>query len=373
MPPKQADNTRSKLADKIWAALNLNTKQTKGVGAVQVQKVTWRQGNTGKLSTETALAATFSFAALLVAILYQNFDDAMIWMEWIESYKIFNGNVSWLDFCGSCIVCHGFRTSLERSIKAGDQRILNMCKTAFGCYATTICTCTFLQFGGTTTTGAILGQNPSWLAGTHVFSAFLLAWWLTFCSPFDIWHNSMKTPWLMIPIKAFATISSAHAITSWGMEKALNAEHERMRKSVWAALLCGFTSGSFGWVVVSYFETGGSAIVASAPTWAMQRAWYLVWVYYGLTDPHGILQHSRQAVGSHLQDISPVLSTLLLMKPISKSAGKVVVATCCLVLQFALDICCYDLLIHLNRFFAIFWRTIAPLKIDRVYVPPKSD
>ncbi|EKX53476.1 hypothetical protein GUITHDRAFT_101177 [Guillardia theta CCMP2712] len=309
MPPKQADNTRSKLADKIWAALNLNTKQTK----------------------ETALAATFSFAALLVAILYQNFDDAMIWMEWIESYKV--------DI---------------RSIKAGDQRILNMCKTAFGCYATTI-----------------VGYDSS--LGTHVFSAFLLAWWLTFCSPFDIWHNSMKTPWLMIPIKAFATISSAHAITSWGMEKALNAEHERMRKSVWAALLCGFTSGSFGWVVVSYFETGGSAIVASAPTWAMQRAWYLVWVYYGLTDPHGILQHSRQAVGSHLQDISPVLSTLLLMKPISKSAGKVVVATCCLVLQFALDICCYDLLIHLNRFFAIFWRTIAPLKIDRVYVPPKSD
>uniref|UniRef100_A0A7S0I0V3 Uncharacterized protein n=1 Tax=Hanusia phi TaxID=3032 RepID=A0A7S0I0V3_9CRYP len=368
MPPKAADDTKNKLANRLWAALNLNTKKTKGTGAVQVHRVTWRDGTTGKPSTETALVATFSFAALLVAVVYQNFHDAMIWMEWIESYKIFNANVSWLDFCGSCVVCHAFRVSLEKSIKAGDARIINMCKTAFGCYATTICTCTFLQFGGTTTTGAILGQYPSWLAGTHVFSAFLLAWWLTFCSPFDIWHFWMKTPWLMIPIKAFATISSAHAITSWGMEKALNAEHERMRKSVWAALLCGFTSGSFGWVVVSYFETGGSAIVASAPSWAMQRAWYLIWLYYALTDPHGVLR----AVGARLEGISPVLS-MLMMSPVSKSAGKVVVATCCLVLQFALDICCYDLLPHLNKFFAIFWRAIAPLKMDRVYIPPRSE
>eukprot|EP00960_Hanusia_phi_P044490 756670-Hanusia_phi.AAC.6 len=91
-------------------------------------------------------------------------------------------------------------------------------------------------------------------------------------------------------------------------------------------------------------SSGGSAIVASAPSWAMQRAWYLIWLYYALTDPHGVLR----AVGARLEGISPVLS-MLMMSPVSKSAGKVVVATCCLVLQFALDICCYDLLPHLNK------------------------
>eukprot|EP00960_Hanusia_phi_P044488 756670-Hanusia_phi.AAC.4 len=65
MPPKAADDTKNKLANRLWAALNLNTKKTKGTGAVQVHRVTWRDGTTGKPST-----------------------DAMIWMEWIESYKV---------------------------------------------------------------------------------------------------------------------------------------------------------------------------------------------------------------------------------------------------------------------------------------------
>jgi len=41
----------------------------------------------------------------------------------------------------------------------------------------------------------------------------------------------MRNPWVHIPIKSFATISAAHAVTSWGLEKAIVADHERMRKS----------------------------------------------------------------------------------------------------------------------------------------------
>eukprot|EP00961_Rhodomonas_salina_P010857 145240-Rhodomonas_salina.1 len=55
----------------------------------------------------------------------------------------------------------------------------------------------------------LLGQNASWAAGTHVWSALLLAWWLTFSFPGDLWYKAMHTPFLFLPLKIGQTIRSA--------------------------------------------------------------------------------------------------------------------------------------------------------------------
>jgi hypothetical protein len=56
---------------------------------------------------------------------------------------------------------------LGRSIKENDSRTISLHSTLLSHHVVTIFTCTFLQFGGTTTTGIFLGQNPSWAAGAH--------------------------------------------------------------------------------------------------------------------------------------------------------------------------------------------------------------
>ena len=148
-------------------------------------------------------------------------------------------------------------------------------RTAVGFYAQTMIKCNFLQFGGTTVTALILGQPASWL-NTHVWAAFIVAYWLVFCSPGDVWFKLLDHGWLLLPIKAAATISAAHALSSWGLDKALTAEHPRIQKSVWGALLCGFASGSLGGMVAGVAEEGEAWLTTKAPTWPQQRAFYMV-------------------------------------------------------------------------------------------------
>ena len=86
---------------------------------------------------------------------------------------------STLDFCGSLMACRRYRIAirLQRGRKSWFE---------------TLVASTLLQFGGTTLTGMFLGQIPSWTLGNHVFVALLLAWWLTFFSPFDIYWKLTK-------------------------------------------------------------------------------------------------------------------------------------------------------------------------------------
>ena len=65
-----------------------------------------------------------------------------------------------------------------------------------------------------------------------VLSAFFLAYWLVFCSPKDIWFKLLKQGAILVPLKAFETIRYGVLISTLGMDKALVAEHPKMRQSV---------------------------------------------------------------------------------------------------------------------------------------------
>ncbi|KAJ1496407.1 hypothetical protein T484DRAFT_1759693, partial [Baffinella frigidus] len=164
-----------------------------------------------------------------------------------------------------------------------------------------------------------------------------------------------------------------HAVTSWGLEKAVTSEHPRMHNSVFGALVCGYLSGSMGWMVVAYFESGGALIRSSAPTWAMQRTFYMVPLYYLLTDPHGLMAETRKGAAMWVTDATGVTVP---WEAFSKSAGKVVIASCHLVFMYTLDICGLDLLPLLNNFLSKVTILIAPSNMDLPFhykpVPEKS-
>ena len=146
-------------------------------------------------------AALFAVALVGFVNFVWSFEGAKSLMVRLESLKVCFGLFSLLDFCGSCVTCFNYRNEATRMIEAGDERLLLIYRTGVGFYAQTLLKCNFLQFGGTTVTALALGQAPSWLAGTHVFSAFLLAYWLVFCSPGDVWFRLLRQGYLLVPIK----------------------------------------------------------------------------------------------------------------------------------------------------------------------------
>lgn len=169
--------------------------------------------------------------ALIALVRFWTFDGAMAGMAWIETYKAIYGRINFLDFCGSTVTIFNYRCEAERHIRAGDERLMRLYRSYIGFYAHTILKCNFLQFGGSAVTAILLGQAPRWLTDSSAFSAFLLAYWLVFCSPGDLWFKMLQQG-LMVPMNIFNTVRVAHALSSWGVDKSLNAEHPKIRKSV---------------------------------------------------------------------------------------------------------------------------------------------
>jgi hypothetical protein len=239
---------------------------------------TWQPGRdqqAGVVAYPAVKIVLFSLGLIAFVLLYWTFEAAMGAMQWIEGFRVAFGLISFLDFCGSTVTCYNYRCEAQRLTRAGDERLRMIHRTAVGFYAQTMIKCNFLQFGGTTITALILGQPASWL-NTHVWAAFIVAYWLVFCSPGDVWFKLLDHGWLLLPIKTAATISAAHALSSWGLDKALTAEHPRIHTSVWGALLCGFASGSMGGLVAGVAEEGEAWLTTKAPTWPMQRTFYMV-------------------------------------------------------------------------------------------------
>ena len=107
------------------------------------------------------------------------------------------------------------------------------------------------QFGGTTLAHVfILGQAPSWVASHTAWPALALAWWLTFGCPMDLWYKHVANSKLLAyPLGVVTGISTAHAVTSWGMEKALSAHHPAAAASLLAAVLSGALSACGGGIM----------------------------------------------------------------------------------------------------------------------------
>lgn len=144
--------------------------------------------------------------------------------------------VSVLDLSGSVLVCLRLRTVGDPDRKRS--------------WLETLLSCTLMQFGGTTLTGLLLGQTPSWILSHNAFPALLLAWWLTFYCPGDVYFSSFtksglaKTVFLPV-VTLLSAVSSGHAVTSWGMDKALsNAYHKNAERIAQSALTC-ILAGTF--------------------------------------------------------------------------------------------------------------------------------
>lgn len=119
-----------------------------------------------------------------------------------------------------------------------------------------------MQFGGTTLTALLLGQPPGWLLSYKSTTSYLLAWWLIFYSPYDIFWNFINLSFISyyfeLIFSFFLSISSAHAITSWGMDKVFfNSFHipkKDISESIMLALLTSVLSSNGGGIICNFLS-----------------------------------------------------------------------------------------------------------------------
>lgn len=183
------------------------------------------------------------------------------------------------DLFSSAIVCFGYRG-----------------RAAFPkSWIETLVACTMLQFGGTTLTGLILGQTPSWLSSNKAWPSLALLWWFTFCCPLDLWYRLMRNDLVRGVVAVFAWLSTAHSISTWGADKALGADHVRATRSVLCAVACGTVSACGGGICSQVFNihqprwncmTGETPEWCVKPSFALQKSLACSVLYYFLLDPH---------------------------------------------------------------------------------------
>lgn len=203
--------------------------------------------------------------------------------------------LSVLDFAGSLMACRMYRISLAKN-KISKK------------WSETLVSCTLIQFGGTTLTGFVLGQAPSWTIGNHVYASFLVAWWLTFFSPYDLYwklteHKVSDLYWFLVGF--VGSISRGHAVCAWGVDKAmyndLQVNSAAIQQSVLLCILCGALSGSGGGIFNDFFAlcTTGSFTMKKSPrlfqinnyvtSAGLNRSFLLATLYYLLTSKNSCI------------------------------------------------------------------------------------
>jgi hypothetical protein len=165
------------------------------------------------------------------------------WNEYLEGAVIvapwyYCSPISILDFFGSAMCCYKYR------------QVVDGRKSWFE----VLIACTLMQFGGTSLTAIVLGQAPSWLMSKSAFPALILAWWLTFYCPGDVYWKTIKDNSLaLFVIGGFGAISSAHSVGSWGIDKAyynsFHANASDISKAYFVCILCGALSASGGGIL----------------------------------------------------------------------------------------------------------------------------
>lgn len=159
-------------------------------------------------------------------------------------------SVHFLDLVGSLVSCRKYRLQAEGKAKHWLKSML---------------CCVLMQFGGTSLTGLLLGQPPSWtLGGFASPRAFLIAWWLVFCCPGDafmkltegIGMGGQSLVWCEAEI--VCAVSSGHGITTWGVDKVVynsfHAPRDLIGESIVLSLLSGVLSSNGGSLLVQWFN-----------------------------------------------------------------------------------------------------------------------
>ena len=235
-----------------------------------------------------------------------SYEDLPLWKFGISVNEMLEGQyisfytglpcISVLDLFGSLLACMSYRQQAQFPKS----------------WLETLVACTFLQFGGTTITGIVLGQTPSWVTSSTAFPALLLAWGLIFFCPLDLFYIYTKDNKLIIFFwEIGAAVSAGHAVTSWGMDKAIwNTYHSsafKLRDSVLTCLLCGTFSACGGGLIgywLGFYRSPSFTITSTpavfsisnqkAPT-TLYRSFILAVIYYGLLNPTQYLPWRRGA------------------------------------------------------------------------------
>ena len=184
---------------------------------------------------------------------------------------------STLDFFGSVVCCADYRRRLEQTGQSHP-------------WFAALATSTLMQFGGTTLVGLLLGQPPSWTLSHNAPRSLLLAFWLTWSCPGDLWTTAYENSFVLrLFFATGAALSSGHAITSWGQDKALNAFHVQAQGAVFSALIAGAVGASGGGLLAALLDPFGERPVGQRSYGAFLRAAVGSVAYYLLRDPHGVL------------------------------------------------------------------------------------
>lgn len=249
-------------------------------------------------ANETGIVLGYVLLGAALLSFYFQFDDFRANVDYLNEYLEsatvvvpfvpYLPPISILDFFGSACVCRTYRRNVE-----GRKSWFEV-----------LVACTLMQFGGTTITGFLLGQTPSWIMSKSAFPAMALAWWLTFYCPGDVFWKAIKNnSILLFVLGMFGAVSSAHAVSSWGVDKALfNAFHvnkEGISKAYMVCTLSGAFSASGGGIltdVLGFFRPNKSFVPFRTPSLFMidfyeasatiNKALLLAVVYYSLVNPH---------------------------------------------------------------------------------------
>ena len=150
------------------------------------------------------------------------------------------------------------------------------------------------------TTGFLLGQPPSWLLYSEVLPAYVLCWYMMHHLPLDPVFRLLEAPapvgpMLRFTLSALNDLSWGVAITSWGQDKALQAEHSPAATSITAALLTGLVSGCGGGLMQQAFGFNDREWSFRTPpaflrvSFAIKLSASCSFAYYYAVDPHGYI------------------------------------------------------------------------------------
>ena len=133
--------------------------------------------------------------------------EVVLYLESAELTLYGDIRFHFLDFITSIMTCKRYRANVKKTPIVWGE---------------TFVSCLILQFGGTSTVAIFLGMPPWWALRYSSSLAFIISWWLVFCSPYDaVWKLFAKFPDAEIPLDLLGSISSGHAITSWGMDRVI--------------------------------------------------------------------------------------------------------------------------------------------------------
>lgn len=166
--------------------------------------------------------------------------------EWLEGLNVSVHGIDFsvLDFAGSLLCCLRYRSEFKTA-KSWLEVLFSV---------------TLMQFGGTTIAGILLGQVPSWMMSRSAFPSLVLAWWVVFNFPLDYAYTFLKTTFLgklvMFVVGALAYISAAHAVGSWGIDKAIFNDFHTNSINMWKSYVIVIFTGTI--------SASGGGILADA-------------------------------------------------------------------------------------------------------------